>query len=145
MAKTFIPIKTLRRKLMAMPDEIKNDVQKAIDVGALEFANAARSATPHGQTGQLAKGIKVLDADAVKRGAAIEGAKHDAMRVRVENQTFYAPMVEHGHDMVNPKTGDLIGRVAKRDTFYPTWKSMKRRVNSRITRSITKAIKRVWF
>lgn len=140
----FIGIENLRRKLMEMPVEIKKDVQRAMDIGAEEFADAARSAAPKGYTGQLAQGIKVLKADSVKRGRSIDGAKHDAMRVRVVSDTFYAPMVEFGHVMVNPKTGKIIKPVAANATFYPAWDGMKKGVKSRITRAINKSVKRVW-
>ncbi|MBL1421559.1 MAG: HK97 gp10 family phage protein [Alphaproteobacteria bacterium] len=140
----FIGIENLRRKLMEMPVEIRKDVQKAMDIGADEFANAAKSAVKNGHTGQLAKGIKVLDADSVKRGRAIDGIKHDAMRVRVVNEVFYAPMVEFGHVKVNSKTGQVTGHVGARDTFYPTWNGMKRRIKGRITRAINKSVKQVW-
>ncbi|MBL1418869.1 MAG: HK97 gp10 family phage protein [Alphaproteobacteria bacterium] len=141
----FVGMENLRRKLTAVPVEIEKDVRRAIDIGAEEFANAARSAAPKGATGQLAKGIKIQKADIVKRGKSIDGAKRDNIRVRVVNEAFYARMVEHGHVQVNPRTGKYIGKVAGRATFYPAWNGLKKRIGTRILTASRTAAKRAWF
>lgn len=138
-------MKNLERKLLAIPKEIEKDVKIALVQAANEFADAARSAALDGHTGQLAKGITVLDVDEVKRGRKRDGAKRTNLRVAVKNKTFYALSVEKGHDLKNKRKGEVIGHVRAYPTFYPTWHAMKSRLRGKISRAATKAAKRVWF
>ena len=138
-------MKNLERKLLAIPKEIEKDVKVALMDAANEFADAARSAALDGHTGQLARGIKVLEVDTVKRGRKRAGAKRTNMRVAVKNTTFYGLSVEKGHALKNRRKGEVIGHVRGYPTFYPTWHAMKRRLRGKISRAATKAAKRVWF
>lgn len=135
MASGFRPRDRTRVKALfrAIPKEIRKGVEDALEANAVELAATIKRRVPVDE-GDLAESVTW------KKGAAKDTkgkrpAGRDAdLTVRVTEGTgtkgFYAGMVEFG-----------TVKKAARAHFFPTYRSMKRKLKSRLSRAVGKAIR----
>jgi len=111
----------LQAKLRAMPREAKEEIRTALNRSADEVVNLARTLAP------------VADGD-LRGSIRKESGSHDLkIDVKAGNEkAFYARWVEFGapHRTATP-------------FFFPAYRSLKKRIRSRLTRASTKAAKKV--
>ncbi len=121
-----------------LPRRVKDQLQAAVDKGAGELASAVRRAVPIDQ-GDLYQSILVvhpydqwMPANPNVRG--IGAVTHDPKAISADvvagdEKAFYAAFVEHG-------TKDQPAQPY----FWPTWRSMRKRIKSRIARAFRVAL-----
>ncbi len=130
-------LEKLRAKLRAMPAEVKAEVEAVLVSSAQEVASTARALAPV-DDGELRDSIVVTPPGgstplhssgggrkAVGELKAVVTAGNGAVR--------YADNVEFGH-----------GNAAPRPFFWPSYRSKRKRIRSRIARAIGKAARKIW-
>lgn len=117
-------IERLKAKARRMPDEVKREVEKAIEKGADELVE------------RMVRGVPIDDGvlrDSIQK-ERIPEAEGTAYRVHAgAGKAYYARFVEFG-------TSD--GKPAQ-PFFYPSYRMLRSRIRGRISRATTKAVKRV--
>ncbi len=144
MGEDVIGLKKLSRNLLRMPAEIEEACEIAVDIGADELVDLAKSFAQNGHTGQLVEGIYKLDTKLVERSIRGSDEKRYNISVTVLNDTFYATFVELGHDQVT-KSGQIVGHVGKLPSFYVAWHAIRKRVRTRIMRASRNAAKKAFL
>lgn len=123
----------LKRKLQAMPRAVREEIAKALEQSGAELSGLAKRLAPR-KTGRLADSIRY----------EIE----DDLRVTVsagDKEAFYAAMVEHGtkpHENKGRFKGSRNPGTRARPFFFPAYRALKKRIKTRLSRSITKGIKK---
>lgn len=144
----------LKRKLQAFPDAARLEISKAMEEGAQEMVNLARSLVRIGTTMQLHDSINWTWGDApqgsIKLGTVRQkgkGSGNMAITVYAGNSdAFYARWVEFGtsgHVQGGMFAGSEHPGTAAQPYFYPAYRAVRKRIKSRITRAISKSTKRV--
>jgi HK97 gp10 family phage protein len=125
-----------QRRWKAVPELVKEAAKEALQQNAEEIVADMRKLAPVGETGDLLVSIKWTWGDAPKGTMAI-GTVGDTessdLKITVYaggNTAFYARFQEFG--TVNMTANPF---------FYPVWRARRKRVKSRLTRAINKAIK----
>jgi HK97 gp10 family phage protein len=115
----------LFRKVRRLTPSVDEELYKAVKKGADEVADLARKLAPE-DTGELKRSIHSrMAGDRVNIvGQAVADATH-------------ARWVEHG------TLGGALGAQPPRPYMYPAYRLLRKRVQSRITRAINKAVKQV--
>jgi len=130
-------LKRLDRKLTrAIPDRVRRRARAAMEKGAGEIVALARSFCPV-DSGALRASIGWTWGDppegSLTLAVARSGAEKGGERITVyagDSTAFYARWVEFGTRAAAPSP-----------FFFPAYRTLRRRVKSRISREITKAIK----
>lgn len=160
----------LNRRLLKMPDAARKEISIAMEKGAEEVVILAKSLAPVGQVsgvnssnnpGALRDSIGWTWGRAPKGsitlGRVVDKSNDLVITIFAGNdQAFYARWVEfgtkaHGIDAVNAPTMGRAGRNfgkhvnhpgAKQTAFfYPAYRALRKRVKSRISRSVRKSIR----
>lgn len=124
-----------KRKFEAIPEQIRKNVAATLEDIADDIVTQMYSTAPH-DTGDLAGSIGWTWGEAPSGSLVIGkvgGNEYGAMRITIyagDKDAFYARFQEFG-------TQDMPANPF----FFPVWRANKRRVKSRITRAIKKAIK----
>ncbi len=129
----------LERRLMAIPKKVREDVQPALLRSGHELADAMkRLAEASRDTGDLIESIQVTPAGQSTPPYSQPGGSkvvpENAVAVTVGNDDVrYPHLVEYG-------TED----AAAQPFFWPAYRLFKRRIQRRILRAISKAVREGW-
>lgn len=136
-------VRELKRKLELMPQAIKEEMRKAMALGADEVVALAKNLVPVDQGdlrdsigwtwGDPPKGSIILGN--IKRSGKAQARKDAGLLITIyagNDQAYYARWVEFG-----------TVHMTAQPFFYPSWRAVRKRVKSRVTRSTNKAIKQV--
>ncbi|MBB3410664.1 HK97 gp10 family phage protein [Rhizobium sp. BK316] len=135
MAKVTISgMKELRQQLLkTIPDIVKAEIQSSLEKSGEEMVRTAKALAPV-EDGSLRDSISVTTA-----GNSIAGGKEvGELSVRVVAEEPYAAFVEFGR---HEKDGQ--GAMSARPFFWPAYRSIKKRIQSRTARSINAALKKL--
>jgi len=121
MARRVQGLDALNRKLRAMPAAAKAEIRNALDTSADEMVSLARTLAP------------VLEGD-LKASIGVEPGPHElAITVKAGGPAAgLATIVEHGH-----------ATAAPRPFFWPAFRSLRKRIRSRLARAVSAAAKKV--
>ena len=125
---------TVQQLLAALPDAVTAPIQAAIEQGGDDFVAAAKAIAPvaaefETHPGQLRDSIH---REANGRGLSVTVAA-DA---RDAKGRLYPAHVEYGH------TDERSGHhVAAKPFFWPSYRVARKKIKSRVSRAITKAVK----
>lgn len=125
----------LNRRWKAIPQRAKENVRVAMEQAAYDIVEEMYSRAPH-LTGDLAGSIGWTWGEAPKGTMTIGkvgGKEYGTMRITIYaggGDQFYAKFQEFG-------TQDMPANPF----FFPVWRARKKRVKSRISRAISKAIR----
>lgn len=147
---TIIGLDRLNRKLKKLPLAAEKRIKEAMAKGADEMVALAKSIVPV-DDGVLRDSISWTWGDAPKGALSIGTVKSSDGSLRLTiyaggGEAYYARFVEFGTDAhVN---GGMFAGTAHPGTrrtgfFYGSWRPLRRRIRSRITRAITKSAKEV--
>jgi HK97 gp10 family phage protein len=130
-------LEALRRKFtQTVPAEVRKSATAALEKGAQEIVDMARSLASV-DSGDLRDSIGWTWGDAPKGSlvlGTVGGQEYGTLRITVyagNDDAFYAAWQEFGTQ--NQRAHPY---------FFPAYRSLRRRVRSRITRDINKAIKK---
>lgn len=141
------------RKLAAIPPKVRSAAKQALAQSADEITEAIRTAAPQGKTGKLKKSIAQTWGGGKVRYSSLAGLTGEAgdpdlsVRISAGNaEVRYAHLVEFG-TAPHINGGQFAGTEHPGTTavgfFYPTYRRLRRRARSRISRAVTKAIKQL--
>lgn len=125
----------LKRKLRRFPEAAREDIAKAMEQGAEEIVQLAKSLVPV-DTGELRDSIG-WTWGAAPAGSMTLGEVKGSGNLRItifagNSEAFYARWQEFG-----------TRNMPANPFFFVSYRALRRRVRGRITRSITKSAKRV--
>lgn len=141
------------RKLAAIPSAVRSAAKQALAQSADELTEAIRTAAPRGATGELKKSVAQTWGGGKVRYSSLAGNVGEAgdpdLSVRISagnSKVRYAHLVEFG--TATHINGGLFAGTEHPGTraqpfFYPTYRRMRKRARSRVSRAITKAIKQL--
>lgn len=139
----------LRRKFAQLPVLARQEIAKAMELGAQEVVNLAKSLVPVA-SGDLRASIGWTWGDAPKGSISLGQVKDAGSKMVIsiyagDDEAFYARWVEFGTS--GHINGGLFAGTANpgapaQPFFYPAFRASRRRLKSRITRAITKSAKR---
>jgi HK97 gp10 family phage protein len=150
MADRIIGMTKLQRKLKRLPLVVKEQIRKAMEQGAEEIVALAKSLVPV-DSGALKNSIGWTWGRA-PRGAMTLGTVQSVggdLTITIyagNEEAFWARWVEFGtkaHTAGGMFEGATIPAVPASPFFYVSYRALRRRVRSRITRGINKAAKQV--
>lgn len=164
MVTKVLGIARLRRKLKQLPEAMRVEIAAAMEQGAEEVVAMARHLVPV-DDGALRDsigwcwGVPPKDAKLITRSRPMWNKDGRDMTISIyagNNEAFYARWVEFGTQRHSLAKGADISRRGKRQNqgpihpgarmqpfFFPAFRATKKKVKSRISRSITKAAKKV--
>lgn len=141
MAKAAIVLRRaeLEKKLKRLPDAVKAQIRKAMEAGADEIVALAKSLVPV-DSGALKDSIGWTWGRAPKGAMTLAKVASNQLGAELtltiyagnSDAGWYARFVEFG-----------TRNAAAQPFFFVSYRALRRRVRSRITRSITKSAKRV--
>lgn len=141
------------RKLAAIPPAVRSAAKQALAQSADEITEAIRAAAPQGKTGKLKKSIAQTWGGGKVRYSSLQGNVGEAgdpdLSVRISagnSEVRYAHLLEWGtapHINGGLFAGTEHPGTRAQPFFYPTYRKLRRRARSRISRAITKAIKQL--
>lgn len=143
-------LEKLQKKLNKLPAQVKARIRAAMEAGADEIVNLAKSLVPV-DDGKLRDSIGWTYGRAPK-GAMTLGKVQSVggdLTITIyagNSEAFYARWVEFGtapHVNGGLYAGSQNPGIAAQPFFYVSFRALRRRVKSRITRSINKAAKEV--
>ncbi len=145
----------LRAKLLALPKEVRAEMKKALREGAEELV-AMQKRLVQVDSGALRDSIgytfgKYQAENSNVRGVSASAGLDDpdlSVTVHAGNaKAYYAAFVEFGTEPHSQPRNKRIGRFhpgsAARPFFFPSYRALKKRIRSRVTRATTKAAKTV--
>ncbi|EPE99533.1 HK97-gp10 family putative phage morphogenesis protein [Rhizobium grahamii] len=143
-------LKRLQAKLDRLPAKVKQRIRDAMEAGAQEIVDLAKSLVPD-DTGELRDSIGWTYGRAPKGAmtlATVESTGGDlTITIYAGNsEAFYARWVEFGtsaHVAGGKFAGAKIPAQPARPYFYVSFRAKRKRVKGRITRAINKAAKDV--
>lgn len=164
---TIIGLERLNRKLKKLPIAAEKRIKEAMEQGANEIVAMMKSLAPE-VSGDLRDSIGWTWGDRPKYSQALATVKSSdgklALTIYAGNSKVrYAHLVEFGtaaHDIYGKRQG-LLGRrkamgvdgrfgthvkhpgAQAKPFFFVSWRALRRRTKSRITRAITKSAKEV--
>ncbi|MEF2550000.1 HK97-gp10 family putative phage morphogenesis protein [Aurantimonas sp. A2-1-M11] len=150
MATSVRGLKSLNRKLAAIPKEVRREVRKALEKGAYQIADTAYSLAPS-DSGDLKRSIgytfgKYTAANSNVRGVGASGTIVDSdLSVTVhagDAKAFYAAFIEFGtagHAQGGKFAGTWHPGTPPQPFFYPAYRLRKRGVKAGISRAVKKA------
>ena len=129
----------LNRRWGAVPDRVREAVREAMEKAADSVVADMRKIAPKGESGDLARSINWTWGDApagsLVIGTATGGRSYGSMVITFYaggGDAFYARFQEFG-----------TVKMAAQPFFFPVWRVWRRRVRSRISRAVTKAMKSI--
>ncbi len=155
----------LLQKLAAIPQYMRADISRAIDAGAADIVATQKRLAPK-KSGALANSIKAVKGgytpeNSNVRGVSASGSLGDpeltVTIVAGDAKAWYARLVEFGtapHKIRATRPGGLLnvsGRLIKevshpggdaKPFFYPGFRANKKRVRARISRAISRTVKK---
>ncbi|CAN7598991.1 HK97-gp10 family putative phage morphogenesis protein [Bosea sp. LjRoot237] len=141
------------RKLAAIPQAVRSAAKQALAQSADELTEAIRTAAPRGATGELKKSIAQTWGGGAVRYSSLRGNVGQAgdpdLSVVISagnSKVRYSHLVEFGtapHINGGLFAGTEHPGTRAQPFFYPTYRKLRRRARSRISRAITKAIKQL--
>lgn len=150
MTAKIIGLQKLQRKLNALPRSVKLRVREAMEQGAEEIVNMAKSLVPS-DSGTLRESVGWTYGRAPKGAmtfASVQSLGGDfTITIYAGNsEAFYARWVEFGtsqHVAGGKFVGATIPAIQASPFFYVSFRANRKRVRGRITRAINKAAKEV--
>lgn len=144
---------SLERKLRALPDAARRLIAPAMEQSAKEIVDMARSLAPS-RSGELRKSIDWTWGDAPEGSMTLgtvkaEGAGAGNLRIVVfagDDRAFYARWIEFGtapHAQGGSHKGTRHPGTAARPFFFPAYRTVRKKVKSRVGRAVTKSAKQV--
>lgn len=131
------------RRWAAIPRRVIEAARDTLEQNAEEIVADMRRVAPRGATGALANSIGWTWGDAPKGSmvlGTVGGSEYATLRITIfagtrdkslgDQDAFYARFQEFG-----------TVKMAANPFFFPVWRARRRRVKSRLTRNINKAIK----
>lgn len=155
-----IGIRELNRKLkVTIPKLADEAAERAIAKGAEELVDMMRRLVPRGKTGKLAKSIGWTFGEAPEGSFAIDTLSSRDARVKAtiyagSKEAFYVRFVEFGTAPHSIATNASVKRNLRQDQgtlhpgarakpfFYPSYRALRRRIRSRVTREVKKAVRK---
>lgn len=150
MSAKILRLKELQRKLDRLPGKVKARIREAMEQGANEIVEMAKSLVPD-DTGALRDSIGWTYGRAPK-GAMTLGkveATGGDLTITIyagNSEAFYARWVEFGtsqHTAGGKFAGSTIPAIPASPYFYVSFRTLRRKVKARISRGITRAAKEV--
>ncbi|KFG68701.1 HK97-gp10 family putative phage morphogenesis protein [Microvirga sp. BSC39] len=129
-------IAALRAKLRALPKAAKDEIRAALAQSAEEMAAMARRLAPV-ESGALRASIGWTFGQAPKGSMVLAEGSSDEAELRVtvyagSDKAFYSRWQEFG-----------TAKMAANPYFFPSYRSLRRRIRGRITRATRKAARSV--
>lgn len=126
-----------QKRMRAIPEDVRKAVRPALLKSAEEVAGAMRSLAPEDE-GDLKESITVTgpgeQTPAYSQPGGSQAAKENEAIVTVGNSDVrYPHLVEYG-----------TAHAPAQPFFWPAYRSLRKRSESRIKREMTKAIKKHW-
>lgn len=133
MARTTVRnLDKLRAKLRRMPDEVKREIRGALEKNANELTEMQRRLVPV-DDGDLRDSIQWEWGSGDESRIGVKGQEGLAITVTAGNERiFYAGFREFG-----------TVKLAAAPFFFPSYRALRRRMKSRISRGQNKAIRRI--
>jgi HK97 gp10 family phage protein len=141
------------RKLAAIPPAVRSAAKQALARSADEMTEAIRVAAPQGKTGNLKRSVAQTWGGGKVRYSSLAGNVGESgdpdLSVRISagnSEVRYAHLVEFGtapHINGGWAAGTQHPGTQAQPFFYPTYRRLRRRARSRVSRAITKAIKQL--
>lgn len=125
-----------QRRWDAIPRAVRQAARDTLEQNAEEIVKDMRRAAPVGESGDLLLSINWTWGDAPKGSmvvGTVGGNQYATLRITIYaggGEAFYARFQEFG-----------TKNMPANPFFFPVWRVRKRRVKSRLTRNINKAIK----
>jgi HK97 gp10 family phage protein len=146
----IIGLQKLQKKLDALPVRVKARIREAMEEGANEIVTMAKSLVP-ADSGTLRDSIGWTWGRAPKGAMTIGKVESTGGDLTItiyagNSEAFYARWVEFGtaaHTAGGKFAGAAIPAVPASPFFYVSFRALRRRVKSRVTRATTKAAKEV--
>lgn len=140
-------LRSLNRKLKRIPQAAKTAAQESVVLGANEVANLQQNLAPH-DDGELIESIVVTPPGGMtppysQPGGRRRAKENQAIITAGSTKVRYAHLVEYGtapHINGGIFAGTQHPGTSPQPFFWPAWRAMRRRVKSRVTRNIGKAI-----
>lgn len=154
-------VKEFRSKLLAIPPRVDRLTRAAMEKGAEELVQMMKRLVP-ADTGELRDSIGWTWGDAPEgsftlfkvRGSKRDDAEYGALRITVyagSREAFYVRFVEYGtapHNIAqgggnNSFSGGSVGHPGGRAQpfFFPSYRALRKRIQSRIKRQMKKGIR----
>lgn len=139
---------SLRRKFNSMPHAVRSEVQKAVPSSGADLVGMMKRLAPN-KTGALVSSIRQENPGDGYRTLVIAGGTPATRReVREGSGVFTdeAVLVEFGtkeHKAEGKFKGATIPAIPARPFFFNSWRAMKRSIKGKLSRSITRGIKKV--
>lgn len=121
-----------KERFRALPRPVRKATNEALDTSADELVAAIKRRVPKDQ-GDLAETVRKERGRAANKKAGIEAGTDADLTVRVlegDRKNFQGPWLEHG-----------TSKMPAQPHFWPTWRSMKRRLVGRVRRAQLKAVR----
>ena len=149
MATKIIGLDKLRRKLKAIPKAAKDEARKAVVLGAEEIAALQRNLAPV-DDGDLKDSIHVTKPGETtppysQPGGSRTANPEQALVTAGNTKVRYAHLAEYGtapHVNGGLFAGSQHPGTQAQPFFWPGYRALRRRVKSRVSREINKAIKK---
>lgn len=150
MATSIKGLAELQRKLDRLPQVAKARIREAMELGANQIVDLAKSLVPV-DTGSLRESIGWTYGRAPKGALTLSKVQSVGGDLTItiyagNSDAFWARWVEFGtssHTAGGKFAGATIPAVAASPFFFVSYRSSRKRVKSRITRAINKAAKQV--
>ena len=150
---TLLHREQARRKLAAIPPAVRSAAKQALAQSADELTEAIRAAAPQGKTGKLKKSVAQTWGGGKVRYSSLAGLTGEAgdpdLSVRISagnSEVRYSHIVEFGsapHINGGLFAGTEHPGTTAQPFFYSSYRRLRRRARSRISRAVTKAIKQI--
>lgn len=134
----IIGLEKLQKKLNAMPKSVKQEIRKALEQSAEEIVSLAKSLVPVDK-GDLRDSIGWTYGDVPKGSIALGSVRASELTGDLtitvyagNNEAYYARWIEWGTQ-----------NMQAQPFFFPSYRALRKRSRSRISRSINRAAKKV--
>lgn len=124
-------VKELEKKLMAMPNRVEIAARKAMEKGADELVAMMKRLVPVDQ-GDLRESIAWTWGEAPKGSVVLAESEPDArgLKITVYATDYKARWIEFG-----------TVKMRAQPFFFPSYRTLRKRIQSRIKREVKKAIR----
>ena len=158
----FVGREKLTQKLREIAPAVEVEYAKAIETGAKELADAIRARAPRGTKGEYANSIeaaRVADRPGQKMVGIEQTKDPNAWGIFANYIWRFLEYGTKAHIIKPKRTKRLVFETSDGETvsasqvkhpgqtarphIFPTYRAMRKRVRSRVTRAINKAVKKV--
>lgn len=124
-------VKELEKKLLAMPKRVEIAARKAMEKGAQEMVDMAKRLVPVDQ-GDLRESIAWTWGEAPKGSVVLAESEPDArgLKITVYATDYKARWIEFG-----------TIKMRAQPFFFPSYRTLRKRIQSRIKREVKKAVR----